>query len=39
MKPKCPECGSANVLYRLITKESWCRRCGCSWKTKPKKRG
>ena len=27
-KPKCPECGSAQVYYRRILKESVCRRYG-----------
>jgi len=31
-KPKCPECGSAQVYYRRILKEFVCRRCGHTWK-------
>jgi ribosomal protein L37AE/L43A len=31
-KPKCPECGSSQIYYRLKAQEQQCRVCGHSWK-------
>jgi len=38
MKPICPECGGANVLYTRKNKSFWCRRCGKEWKKNEKQR-
>lgn len=34
--PRCPVCGSAQVLYRLRPDSYLCRRCGHQW-PRPKK--
>jgi len=31
MKPKCPECESQQVLYRVKSKSYICRVCGKEW--------
>jgi len=33
-KPKCPECGSSQVLYRKTDNKFWCRVCGAEWDKK-----
>ena len=30
-KPKCPDCGSTEIRYRITTNDYWCRKCGCQW--------
>ena len=30
-KPRCPGCGSANILHRVKTDSFRCRVCGKEW--------
>ena len=30
-RPRCPHCGSGNVMYRKSDDHLWCRRCGEEW--------
>jgi ribosomal protein L37AE/L43A len=35
-KPKCPQCDSLTIIYRVRANDYLCRRCGHSWpKEKP----
>jgi ribosomal protein L37AE/L43A len=33
-KPKCPNCGRSNILYRIKTDDFVCRQCGHKWAKK-----
>ena len=38
MKPKCPDCGSQNIMYTKRKGLSWCRVCGWEGKIDRKER-
>jgi ribosomal protein L37AE/L43A len=37
-KPKCEDCGSWQIYYRIKTEDFQCRVCGHSWKKEAKKK-
>ena len=33
-KPRCPNCSTTQIRFRMNTKTFWCRVCGHEWKKK-----